>query len=302
MKYIIGAGFSGLIAATQFKKAEVVEANDRGQSHNALLRFKTDKIAKITGIEFRKVKVKKQICYEGKIFNETSIKFCNRYSKKVIGRYQGRSITDISDVERYVAPNDFYNRLIETVGESRIFWNTTFNFGLTDKIISTVPMSVMSSLPFHSNKLIKNVSFGHTKIHVYRAIIKDSDVFQTIYFPGDETPVYRASITGNMLLIEAISEDIEPSVDYVLDKFGMGQDDLDTILPKRAQSFGKIAPIQDSIRRAFVLDLTMNHGIYSLGRFATWRNILLDDLANDIEILKQLEKEDDYFRLIKGNT
>jgi hypothetical protein len=36
--------------------------------------------------------------------------------------------------------------------------------------------------------------------------------------------------------------------------------------------------------------LTHERNIYSLGRFATWRNILLDDVVDDIAAIKKLLK------------
>jgi hypothetical protein len=34
--------------------------------------------------------------------------------------------------------------------------------------------------------------------------------------------------------------------------------------------------------------LTEEHNIYSLGRFATWRQLLLDDLVKDIGVIEKL--------------
>ena len=56
------------------------------------------------------------------------------------------------------------------------------------------------------------------------------------------------------------------------------------------QKYGKIAPIDDAVRKQLLFRLTHEHNIYSLGRFATWRNILLDDVVDDITMIKKLLK------------
>ena len=40
--------------------------------------------------------------------------------------------------------------------------------------------------------------------------------------------------------------------------------------------------------------MTVDHGVYSLGRFATWRNILLDDVVKDIDVIKSMMGQDKY--------
>jgi len=37
------------------------------------------------------------------------------------------------------------------------------------------------------------------------------------------------------------------------------------------------------------------YNVYSLGRYATWRNILLDDVYHDINVIKQLMDSDGYY-------
>jgi hypothetical protein len=56
------------------------------------------------------------------------------------------------------------------------------------------------------------------------------------------------------------------------------------------QKYGKIAPIDDNLRKQLLFRLTHERNIYSLGRFATWRNILLDDVVDDIAAIKKLLK------------
>lgn len=302
MKHIIGAGFSGLIAATQFKTADVFEIGERAQSHNALLRFKSDVIARMTGISFRRVRVQKAICMDGAVYQKPTIYLSNMYSKKVTGKILSRSINDISAVDRFIAPNDFYDRLIETIGESRIHWGETIDF-INDRnpSLSTIPMNVIADMT-ECGQVLKDQSFNYKSIFVYVGKVIGADVFQTIYFPGPETGVYRVSITGDTLIVESIVDLDEGDLDYVISPFGIFRDDIqDGSLAKRSQRYGKISPIDERARRSFVLSLTVNHNVYSLGRFAVWKNILLDHLAGDIDVIKQVSANDEYRRLIKAS-
>jgi hypothetical protein len=68
------------------------------------------------------------------------------------------------------------------------------------------------------------------------------------------------------------------------------------------QKYGKIASIDDAVRKQLLFALTHNHTIYSLGRFATWRNILLDDVVNDIAAIKRLLKTNSAYDARKAAT
>ena len=68
--------------------------------------------------------------------------------------------------------------------------------------------------------------------------------------------------------------------------FGIDAMKLDD-LKSSTQKFGKILPIDENLRKEFVLKLTKDYNIYSLGRFATWRQVLLDDLVKDIDVIEK---------------
>ena len=128
-----------------------------------------------------------------------------------------------------------------------------------------------------------------------------ADVFQTVYFTHPDTAVYRASITGSMLIVESVVDDsgasrfpLETTADVlslVSGAFALGECEPIDDAP---QAFGKIVPLPDALRKALLYKLTADHGVYSLGRFATWRNVLLDDVVQDIAVLKQLFVADSY--------
>ena len=291
---IIGAGLAGLVAANAWPAAQIIEAAQEPRAlHKALLRFRSDSVANLTGIEFRKVLVTKGIFSQG-VFVEPNIRFANRYAKKVTGRLSGdRSILDISSVVRYIAPDTFYEQLI-TAAQLRIFWNTKADF---DKIrtphISTAPLPVV----LNELGIQTDLQFERAPITVVRCRVRGADVFQTIYFPDDETPMYRASITGETLIIEAMTTDVAAKEwlprALVLVERAFGTDSVQ-VMETVQQQYGKIVPISDSDRKSILFNLTQKRGIYSLGRFATWRNILLDDVVKDAYAIKKMMNSQPY--------
>jgi hypothetical protein len=57
----------------------------------------------------------------------------------------------------------------------------------------------------------------------------------------------------------------------------------------------KILPIDEDIRRRFIMWASDNFGIYSLGRFATWRpGLQLDDLVNDVRVIQRISSTNSY--------
>ena len=171
---------------------------------------------------------------------------------------------------------------MDNVGD-RVEWNCPFDFGqhgLTEPVISTMPMSVLAKIVSAQNA----PPFENSPIIVARSRV-EADVFQTIYFTDPSTPVYRASITKDLLIVEAMREISDDNMQDVLDAFGIIQH---TPIDSNAQKFGKIAPIDDVWRRNFIFRMSAEYNIYSVGRFAIWKNILLDDVVQDLSVVKRL--------------
>jgi hypothetical protein len=287
MSIILGAGLSGLIAATQFPNATVFEANGPEHlSHKAVLRFRTDALSRLTGIPFRKVTVRKSIWHEG-AHVQPNIHLANIYSKKTNGAYLDRSIWNLDPVERYIAPEDLQLQMAEMIG-NRIEWNHRVDSFLmktfSRPIISTLPMPILMGIMEQPHA----VNFHHQQILVDRYRVHDADVFQTIYYPASNFGAYRASITGNLLIVERTGKLVDDDLGDILESFGLWHHDVELIDESHAQRFGKIQPIDDAWRRNTIFSLTTEAGIYSLGRFAVWRNILLDDVVSDAAVIKRL--------------
>lgn len=302
--YIIGAGYTGLIAGVLFPQATILEAAPQANlNHTALLRFRTPTIGDVTHIPFHKVPVMKTIwCYGTE--RSPSPRYSNLYSKKVTGEFVARSIQNIDPCERYIAPDDFYQKLLDLCWD-RIKWGSVVNYIDSDRIVvgseehdrskvpvvSTIPLKIAcraTSTPF-------NAHFSHKPIHTYRVKLKTpSFCFYTAYYPHTGFPAYRASITRDVLIIECIAG-AELEVGHLIEicnSFGMDIADLDfdpsAELKQVEQKYGKIAPIDEKERQRLIYELTVKHNIFTLGRFGTWRNILLDDVYGDILKIKRL--------------
>jgi hypothetical protein len=255
--------------------------------HRALLRFRSDAVANLTGIQFRKVRVFKGIWSENR-FAPPSIRVANQYTKKVVGRLAGdRSIWSLDPVDRFVAPDTFYEQLVEAASQ-RTFWDTSADLAtMRPGIISTAPLPVV----LQALGIEPELNFERAGIMVVRCRVKGADVFQTVYFPDEETPMYRASITGDTLIIEAMINDVAAkdwlprALVLVARAFAA---EVTQVIDVVEQKYGKIVPIADTDRKRLLFSLTHQRGIYSLGRFATWRNILLDDVVQDIHVIKRL--------------
>lgn len=293
---ICGAGLGGLIAATQFRQAAIFEkAECPTETHRALLRFRSDAVAKATGIEFKKVRVHKAIVDRQGIRMTPTLKDMNLYSMKVTGQLSNRSIQDLSPVDRWIAPMDFYAQLINDVGH-RVHYGVNISspkeFTGECPVISTLPMSIFAKA------LGEDIEFKRAPITVMRFDIEGCDLYQTVYIPDPTTSIYRLSLTGPTVIVEAVDEVSKREVAEILQTMGISS-------PLRSQStvtqqrYGKISTIDEEKRKALIIRLTSEHNIYSLGRFATWRNILLDDYIKDIEQIRHMLRFGSYHKHLR---
>lgn len=281
---IVGAGLAGLIAAHIFPREQILEAaSEPRQMHRAVLRFRSTVVADLIGIEFRKVRVRKGVFFHGQ-FVAPNVMLANLYSRKCMGQLNAeRSIWNIDPVDRYIAPETLYEQLVEVLAP-RIHWGHKADYTTTTGlVISTAPLPAT----LRELDIPVKAEFARAPITVARFRVPKCDVHQTVYFPTDHHPLYRASITGDLLICEFAGDaiDSEGWLEEVMQAFG-----LDALEPidRVGQEYGKIAPINETLRKHLVHLLTTDHGIYSLGRFATWRNLLLDDVVGDAAVIKRL--------------
>lgn len=310
---IVGAGLTGLLAAHAFPNAEVTEQEQPRAAHKALLRFRSDALSALTGIPFRKVTVRKGIYWRGS-FHSPNIKLANLYAQKVTNVVNSRSIWDVEPATRWIAPADLWERLLDNV-QARVTFGQAADFCTPGrKVINTAALPVvLRSCGLMEEFGVSEQTFRYASIMVARFQIPDVDVYQTIYFPDLGAGLYRMSISGDTVIAEftppssslfvpcgaqpSFTDDMAAELVSGLLAFGIYRG-LDEWQNKEvvSQEFGKIVPLEATLRRRILHDLTARKGIWSCGRFGTWRNILLDDLVNDFALIKRMLRDDYEFK------
>ncbi len=292
---------AGLLAANILRRMSPVVKEAQSElpnNHSALLRFRTPSVGDSCGIPFKKVFVNKAIKFEGKIYTEPNLFFSNSYSEKVTGAVEQRSISDLSPSTRYIAPLDLISSMALNC---KIDYNqrlTSENLQKSEPIISTIPMPAMMKIVGWEDV----PEFRRTEIWTHAGIISDPDinVYQTIYYPDPFDDQYRVSIIGNVVIAEyAKKPNSNPGIsimNFLRDDFGIRVRSVEN--PQTgSQKYGKILPIDERLRKDFIFYLTKEHNIYSLGRFATWRQLLLDDVVKDVAVIENFLSESSSYNL-----
>jgi len=298
---IIGAGMSGLIAGHYFRARRPMIVEQQGElpnNHEALLRFRSTEVSKTTGINFRKMRVRKSIMFKGAYADKANPFLANMYSFKVTGQVVGRSIWDMEDADRYIAPPDFISQAAAGLS---ILYGKNFDYreiaSRTEiPLISTIPMPAMMRLVGWPNV----PKFNYQSIWSAQLEFQSPgvDVAQTIYYPDLEAEYYRASISGKKMIIEFMTEPtgedgLAKIIESICMDFGIPDPQFVGRPTFKSHRYGKIIGIDEDHRKDFMYHLTRDHNIYSLGRFATWRQILLDDVVNDCSVIgKMISAED----------
>lgn len=295
---IFGAGLSGLIAARMMadRHPTLVEKQSRlPNNHKALLRFRTSVVGDVTNVPFKQVSVSKHVLSEPQ---SNPIRDAAIYSRKVTGKMRERSILDTKQSTRYIAPEDFIQRLASTA---------TFQFGQDfqdwshnlvrdhDPVVSTIPVPVMMDIFKWPDKPEFHSMPGWT-IRMVIGSELECNLNGTIYSARQEDAWYRASITAGVLMIEGTGQAPEPGEAKAIQLavawcFGLSSKDFSDVTVHTSQ-YQKISDLDTAGResvKAFIMMLSQKHRIYSLGRFATWRpKLLLDDLVNDVRVICRL--------------
>jgi len=294
---IVGAGMSGLIAATML--GDQVDGiaefeSDVPNKHKALLRFRTSVVGDTVNIPFKKVKVLKT-----KHTCNNEVADAITYSLKATGQANLRSIMSADDkiVDRFIAPNDFISQLA-----NRLKGNFVFNMPMlkvlqdrkdNQPIISTIPMNaLMFALEYPDIPDFKT----RTGTVLTYELPDNFDIYCTVYIPDPWAIPYRVSITGRTLIIEA-SGNIETNdgvmnmIETAVNSLSLQIDEGEIFAKAKTHSmkYAKISPIDEDERKQFIMWASREHNIFSLGRYACWRpSTLLDDLVNDVRVIQRL--------------
>lgn len=296
---IFGAGLAGLIAARMLadRHPTVMERQESlPNNHQALLRFRSSVVGEVTNIPFSKVQVEKHIISEN---SGNRIKDSAVYSRKVSGKLHSRSILDTTPVERYIAPPDFIQRLASTAkieyGVDFLSWSCNLYRG-RPPVISTIPIPMMMDL----FKWPEKPNFVSESGWTIKAKINpelDCRMNSTIYSAVSHDPWYRASVTNDTFMVEGAAgggiteHNARGILTEAASHFALALDDF-TEWKSHQAKYQKIADLDTAGRESakrFIMHLSSELGIYSLGRFATWRpKLLLDDLVKDVRVIAGL--------------
>ncbi len=303
---ILGAGMAGLLAANMMRRRcpTVFEAkNELPDLHKAVLRFRNQSVSEATGIPFQKIKVNKSLYTHNGYKDKPSVQDANNYSLKATGAIEDRSIWNLDRCVRYLAPNDFVQQMANsieveygvTIGKANIEGCKESG----DLTISTLPMPVMMRIVDWKTD-IKFMECAKP-IYVIRCKLKKpmSRVHQTIYNSSLFTHWYRGSIHGDDLIIECDVDVSERSRQVVYNFLStlcsLNSTDIEieeeTV---HTQPFGKILSIDEHERQEFIYFLTKEYNVYSLGRFATWRPLLMDAIVDDVRKIEKLSGTSHY--------
>ncbi|MCP4321364.1 MAG: hypothetical protein GY787_05860 [Alteromonadales bacterium] len=297
---IIGAGMSGLLAAHYFRHlCPVVLEKQKSlpNNHQALLRFRTSAVSDLTGIPFKKVKVQKMAILDGAEYQKPNLLISNLYSRKVSGQTNARSIGNLDDCERYIAPGDFINKLSKGID---IKYNTFVDFvnNPSNLTISTMPVAALANaLGYKDLPELKTKEIWTVKFDLWNNV----DVYQTIYYPSHMLPLYRLSITGKTVIAEFCESPDELSDEKIITELSkfieshFGIPCHEAIEIKRSyQKFGKLIECDTEEVKKFIGWATREHNVYSLGRWGCHRQLLMDDVVKDIKQVDKLIRSNGY--------
>jgi hypothetical protein len=286
---IIGAGMAGLLAARMLQhryRPNILErSSGLPHNHSAVLRFASSKVSEVLGIPFKKVQMVKTV-----IPWRNPVADAMAYSHKVMGEYRtDRSVIlpeRWQSAERYIAPENLIEQMADGLPHGSMAFDVDYNFGPDKaKVISTIPMPALA-------KAMGYRDLGWKWLDGQNVItrVKNCEAYCTVMVPNPEVSFYRATITGDQLVIEhAFQSELGDPLKVIYkacELLGVRERCEDFTIVK--QSYAKIAPMDEAERRNFIYwASTVTGRAYQLGRFATWRpKLLLDDLVHDVRVIE----------------
>lgn len=282
---IVGAGMAGLLAGCMIRDHVIVEAQPHlPNNHHSILRFRSSVVGDVVGIPFKKVRMMKCVHpWQNPVADQLS------YSYKTNGTAQLRSaVTATGELsDRFIAPPDFIKKMSDmcTVQLGTLFDPSSWAEG--QPIISTMPMPLlMNMLGWREPP-----EFKTHKGFVLQCSVRSVDAYCTVYDPDPASAISRVSITGDRLIAElSWPQEASKVLARATDLLGLPDrlviTDIGGVVE---QQYAKILPINEDVRKKFIMWATERFGIYSLGRFATWRpGLLMDDIVNDVRVIQRL--------------
>jgi hypothetical protein len=251
-------------------------------NHHAVLRFRSEEVSRALNIPFRRVRVFKS-CDEA-----DPVRAAILYAMKVTGRYEVRSLIDLSPCDRFIAPPDLVEQMARGMD---IHYGV--DSGAPDREhhdepwISTIPMPALMDLLDYPGERPAFVSVPGWTV---TATVADCDMFVTRYLTKPNQSPYRISITGDQLIVEGSGMlPTAPTPEGIAWKAGLELGVAPSSISgcvaheSRYMKIGRLSASDRNLASSFMFWATAEHNVYSLGRFATWRaGLLMDDLVQDV--------------------
>lgn len=309
---IIGAGMAGLLAGGMIRDENVtiIESSSTiPNNHSAVLRFRSHAVGDALDIEFKQVDMLKCIHHW-----RNTVADSLAYSLKCNGSATLRSIlsADSSLNKRFIAPSDLVQRMVNRIGSKNIQLGKSYDFkeAKTSKkpIISTIPMPTLMGILGWDEK----PEFKYVHGFNINATVENCDAYVSVYVPDPVEIFNRVSLTGSKMTIECSLPDLDvKEINCLVQEYNSGIGTNEILREAKyalgidnqkvsnvsisMQRYSKILPIDDNIRKRFIMWASEKFNIYSLGRFATWRpGLLLDDVVNDVRVIRKIIKNGSY--------
>lgn len=295
---VVGAGMAGLLSAAMLRgdcEAIFEREPQLPSNHSAVLRFRSSVVGDVLNIPFKRVSAIKAVDpWRNPVADALA------YSRKTNGTATLRSVlsADGKASDRFIAPTDLVARMAEKVIPPisvGIDFSEALEYALRRggmPVISTIPMpALMEQLAWPRRKDVEFRSVPGVNV---RARLRGVEAYCSVYVPDPEVEPARVTITGDELIAEVYGQtfvDPELVLQDALNVLGLDEPDYVTTsdVEVKPQRYAKILPIDENERRAFIMWATREHGVYSLGRYATWRpGLLLDDVVNDVRVIARL--------------
>jgi hypothetical protein len=295
---ILGAGLAGTIASSAFRgyNPTVYEAKpDVGalDNHKAVMRIRDPEVGNLLGCNLKPIKATKEVWFKGQLHQQASIQMNNLYSQKAYGCIGRRSLNSLGTVDRYLIEGTVkpvhceYGKVVTHIDAGKIHFSTGSHRtkSMYDICISTIPMPTLLMTLYGEYSDV----FKTEEIYVceYKLYDIKSTVHQTIYFPEEQYPMYRATLQNDKLIVEAIEGFGEQHEGIIAEAFGLKRTDF-SHESDTTQKAGKLIPIDEDVRLSTIYKLTNDHNIYSFGRYAIWKAIRTDHLLKDIDLIKRM--------------
>lgn len=288
---------AGLLAANLLRhhNVHIIEAKlSLPHNHSAVLRFRSPAIGAATGIAFEEIRVDKGFFDGVRVRDSITLDQANQYSLVVTRgeSVDNRSVWNLGRSKRWIAPPDFIERMAHGLNISYGVDIYELLLAPKDIVISTLPMPVLIKMTGREEWIKALSAFCYGKVYTIKALIDHPVIstYQTLY-QAETGSWYRASLHAGGELILEFANAIDVAEGFIFNAmhaFGIPTFKVQSVKAD-VIPFGKILPINEAFRRQFIFDATQIFGIYSLGRFATWRpGLLMDDLVKDVQQIERM--------------